>query len=162
MLEGSRRLTLSLALVASLLLAPVASAQTASRDWSVFNTIAKGSKLSVKLKDGKTVEGRLAGVSDDGLSLSAGGQQTDVKAADVLKVYRRGGGSAKKETLTGLAVGAAAGAVAGAAGSDDGFGAPTRGQMAAGLAVLGGGVGALVGYAVGRGRDRRVLVYEAP
>jgi hypothetical protein len=33
---------------------------------------------------------------------------------------------------------------------------------AAGLAVLGGGVGALIGYAVGRGRHRRVLVYEAP
>lgn len=161
MFGGSRRLTLSLILALSLLLAPIAAAQTAARDWSVFNTIASGSKLSVKLKTGKTVEGRLAGVSDDGLSLSVGGKQTDVKAAEVLKVYRLGGGSAKKETLTGLAVGAGAGAVVGVIGGDDDGFAPTRGQAAAGLAVLGGGVGALIGYAVGRGRHRRVLVYEA-
>jgi membrane protein DedA with SNARE-associated domain len=46
------------------------------------------------------------------------------------------------------------------ASGDEGFG-PTKGQMAAGLAVLGGVVGALAGYAIGRSRHKRVLVYEA-
>jgi uncharacterized protein YcfJ len=33
--------------------------------------------------------------------------------------------------------------------------------ITAGLTVLGAGAGALVGYAIGRGRRKRVLVYEA-
>ena len=71
MFVGSRRLTLILILAPSLWLAPVAAAQTAARDLSVFNTIATGSKLSVKLKTGKRVEGRLAGVSDESARSSA-------------------------------------------------------------------------------------------
>ncbi len=161
MFVGSRRLAFCLVLAASLLLAPVASAQTASGEWSSLKAVASGSKLSVKLKTGKTVEGRLTGVSDDALSLTVGGKPTDIKAAEVLRVYTVGGSSAKTGALVGAAVGGGAGAAAGAAGGDDGFGTPTKGQMSAGLAVLGGGAGALIGYAVGRSRRKRVLVYEA-
>jgi hypothetical protein len=161
MFEGSRRLTFSLVLAASLLLAPVASAQTAGNDWSALKAVETGSKLSVKLKTGKTVEGRLTGVSDEALSLTVGGTPTDLKAVDVLRVYRVGGSSAKTGALVGAVVGGGAGAAVGAAGGDDGFGTPTKGQMAAGLAVLGGGVGALAGYAIGKSRHKRVLVYEA-
>jgi len=160
MFVGSRRFTFSLVLAASLLLAPAASAQTATGDWSALKAVATGSKLSVKLKTGRTVEGRLTGVSDDALSLTVGGKATDVKAVEVLRVYRVGGSSAKKATLVGLGVGAGAGAAVGAAGGGGGF-VPGRGVFAAGGAVLGGGVGALAGYAVGRSRHRRVLVYEA-
>lgn len=162
MFLGRRRLTLSLFLVASLLVAPVVSAQTVTNDWSALKAVAAGSKLSVKLKTGKTFEGRLAGVSDDALSLSIGGKPTDLKAGEVLRVYRVGGSSAKKAALVGAAVGAGTGAVAGAVGGDDdSFPIITKGQAAAGLAVLGGGVGALVGYAIGRSRHKRVLIYEA-
>lgn len=161
MFVGSRRLTLSLILVASLLLTPVVSAQTATGDWSALKAVVAGSKLSVKLKTGKTVEGRLTAVSDDALSLTVGGRPTELKAAEVLSVYRVGGSSAKTGALVGAAVGGGAGAAVGATGGDDGFGAPTRGQTAAGLAVLGGGAGALIGYAVGRSRRKRVLVYQA-
>lgn len=161
MFVGRRRVaTLSLVLIASLLLSPVVSAQTAAHDWSALKAVAAGSKLSVKLKTGKTVEGKLTGVSDDVLSLTAGGKPTEVKAVEVLRVYRVGGGSAKTGALVGAAVGAGAGAAVGASGGEGGFGAPTRGQTAAGLAVLGGGAGALIGYAVGRSRRKRVLVYE--
>ena len=160
MFVGRRsRLTFSLILAASLLLAPVVSAQNASSDWSALKAVASGSKLSVKLKTGKTVEGKLTGVSDDALSLSVGGKPTDLKAEEVLRVYRAGGSSGKTGALIGAAAGGGAGAAVGASG-DEGFG-PTHGQMAAGLAVLGGGVGALVGYAIGRSRHKRVLVYEA-
>jgi hypothetical protein len=152
---------LGLVLAVSLLLSPAASAQTARGDWSAVKAVETGSKLSVKLKTGRTVEGRLAGVTDDSLSLSVGGGSAEIKPQEIQRVYRVGGSSAKSAALVGLAVGAGAGAAVGAAGGgDDGF-APTRGQLAAGLAVLGAGAGALVGYAVGRGRHKRILIYQA-
>ena len=162
MFVGGRRLTLSLALVASLLLTPVVSAQTATGQWSALKAVAPGSKLSVKLKTGKTFEGRLTGASEDGLSLTVGGRPTDLKAVDVLRVYTVGGSSAKKGALIGLSVGGGAGLVVGLAGSsvDDSFN-ELDAPITAGLTVLGAGAGALIGYAVGRSRRKRVLVYEA-
>lgn len=162
MFVGRGRLTFSLALIASLLLSPVASAQTASGDWSALKAVEAGSKLSVKLKTGKTVEGRLTGVSDDGLSLTVGGRPTELKAVEVLRIHRVGGSSAKKGALIGLAVGGGAGLAVGVAAdsSSDGF-EKFDDAAAAGLAVLGAGAGALIGYAVGRSRRKRVLVYEA-
>lgn len=162
MFVGSRRLTLSLVLIASLLLSPVVSAQTAGNDWSALKAVAAGSKLSVKLKSGRSVEGRLTGVSDDTLSLTVGGRPTELKAADVLSVYRIGGSSAKKGALIGLAVGGGAGLAVGLAGSsaDDSFN-ELDAPVTAGLAVLGAGAGALIGYAIGRSRRKRVLVYQA-
>ena len=61
-----------------------------------------------------------------------------------------------------MGAGAGTGAGIGAAGSsaDDGF--DKIDQVAtAGLTVIGAGVGALVGYLVGRGGRKRVLIYEA-
>jgi hypothetical protein len=160
---GRRRLALCLVLSASLSLAPAASAQTASGDWSAVRAVAAGSKLSVQLKSGRSVKGKLTGVSDDGLSLTAGGKTTDIKAAEVQRVYTVGGGSGKKGALIGLAVGAGAGAVAGAAAdsaSDDGF-EGFDAAATAGLTVLGAAAGALTGYFLGRRGGKRVLVYEA-
>jgi len=157
-----RRLTLSLVLVASLLLAPVASAQTASGDWSALKAVAAGSKLSVKLKTGKSVEGRLTAVSDDSLSLSVKNKPVDLKREDVQSVYQVGGKSATKATLIGLGVGAGAGAAAGAVADSSSDGFETIDNVAtAALAVLGAGAGALTGYLIGRSRRKRVLVYEA-
>ena len=163
---GSKRFTTGLVLVAAMLLSqlpPAASAQTAKAptgDWAALKTVTSGSRLAVKLKNGKTVEGKAGGVSDAALSLSVGDKPVDLNRDDVLRVYRVGGGSAKKATLIGMAVGAGAGAAVGASGGDDSF-APTRSQMAAGLAVLGAGAGALVGFAIGKSRHKRVLIYDA-
>jgi hypothetical protein len=162
MFVESRRLTFSLVLIASLLMSPVAPAQTASSDWSALKAVASGSKLSVKLKTGKTVEGRLTNVSDDALSLTVGGKPTELKAGEVLRVHRVGGSSAKKGALIGLAVGGGTGLAVGLAGSsvDDSFN-ELDAPITAGLTVLGAGAGALLGYAVGRSRRKRVLIYEA-
>ena len=153
---------LSLLLIASMLMSPVVSAQTATGDWSALKSVATGSKLSVKLRTGKTVEGRLTGVSDDALSLTVGGRPAELKAVEVLRVHRVGGSSAKKGALVGLAVGGGAGLAVGLAGSsvDDSFN-ELDAPITAGLTVLGAGAGALVGYAVGRSRRKRVLVYQA-
>jgi hypothetical protein len=161
---GSRRFTISLVLVASLLLPSVTLAQGMTesiRDWSALKSVASGSKLSIKLKNGKTVKGKLSGVSDTALSLSVGGNTTDLSRDDVVRVYQVSGKSATNATLIGAGVGAGAGAVVGAAGGDDDGFVPTRAQAAAGLAALGAGVGALVGYAIGKSGHKRVLIYEA-
>jgi hypothetical protein len=161
---GSRRLTISLVLVATLWLSPSASAQStsaANHDWAGLKTVASGSKLAVKLKNGKTVEGKLSGSSDTALSLTVGGKPVDLNRDDVQRVYQVTGKSATKATLIGAGVGAGAGAAVGAAGGDNGGLAPTKAQLAAGLAVLGAGAGALIGFAIGRGGHKRVLIYEA-
>ena len=158
------RFTLVLVLLTSLVLTPVASAQSApSGDWAAINSVTTGSKLVVKLKDGKTIEGKLSGVSDAALSLSVKNRPTDLKREDVQSVYRIEGKSATKATLIGTGVGAGAGAAIGAAagsGNDDNFGKFDQAATAA-LTVVGAGVGAITGYLIGRGGKKRILVYEA-
>jgi hypothetical protein len=161
----SRRFTLILVLAASLLLPSAASAQSAGSatgDWSSLNSIASGSKLVVKTKDGKTVEGRLGGVTDAALSLSVKNRPADLRREDVQSVYTVGKGSGTKSTLIGMGVGAGAGAAIGGAASSqsDGFDKIDH-AVIAGLTVVGAGVGALTGHLLGRGAGKRVLVYEA-
>ena len=165
MCVGSGRFTLVLVLAAALLLPSVASAQSASAssgDWSALNAVASGSKLTVKLKPGKSVEGKLSGVSDAALSLTVKGKPVDLKREDVQSVYRVAGHSATKATLIGMGVGAGAGAAIGAAASsgNDNFGKFDQ-AATAGLTVVGAVAGALTGYLIGRHSSKRVLVYEA-
>ena len=58
------KITISLALVAALLLSSeTVSAQLSTAptsDWSRLNAVTAGSKVSVKLKSGKTVDGKLS------------------------------------------------------------------------------------------------------
>lgn len=161
----SGRSTLVLFLAAVLLLPSIASAQNRSAstgDWSAISSVATGSKLYVKLKDGKTVKGKLSGVTDTTLSLSVKGKPTDLRREDVQSVYSTGKKSATKATLIGMAVGAGAGAAIGAAASagDEGFDKFDQ-AATAGLTVIGAGAGALTGYLIGRHNTRRVLIYEA-
>ena len=159
-----RRLTFSLVLAASLLLSQVVSvsAQTATGDWSALKAVATGSKLSVKLKTGKTVEGKLTGATDDALSLSVKNKPVDLKREDVQSVYQVKGKSATKATLIGMGVGAGTGAVVGAAADSSSDSFETIDNVAtAALTVLGAGAGALTGYLIGRRGNKGVLVYEA-
>ena len=174
MCVGRNRLTISIALVASFLLSSVTltaapetketkatKATAASNDWSRLNTLTSGSTLAVRLKIGKTLEGKLSNVSDMGLSLSIKDKPVDVKRADVLSVHQIMKKSAKKATLIGLGVGAGAGAAIGVAGSNDDSFAKLDHAVTAGLTVLGAGAGALVGYLIGRSGSKRVLIYQA-
>src|SRR5215207_9206150 len=165
MCVGSKKLTLVLLLAAALLLPHAASAQSggaSTGDWSSLNAVTQGSKLVVKLKDGKSYEGRLSGVSDAALSMTVKGKPVESKREDVQSVYRLGKNSATKATLIGMGVGAGAGAAVGAAAdsSSDGFEGIDH-AVTAGLTVVGAGVGAGVGYLIGRGSRKRVLIYEA-
>ena len=165
---GTKRFTISFVLVAALLLPSITLAapntkptNVATGDWAVLKTVPTASKLVVKLKNGKTVSGKLSTVTDTTLSLTVKDKAVDLKREDVLSVHQVMGKSAKKATLIGMAVGAGAGAVVGVAGGDDDGFIVSRSQAAAGLAVLGAGVGALTGYLIGKGGHKRVLVYEA-
>lgn len=158
------RLFVAIALVTSLLFSAVSvAAQGQATDWSKVTALSSGSKLSVKLKNGKTINGTLSSVSDSTLSLTAK-NAVDIKREDVRTVHEVvKKGSATKAALIGTGVGAGAGAAVGAIGdanNDDGF-ESLDSAATAGLAVVGAGVGALVGYLIGRSGSKRVLVYEA-
>jgi hypothetical protein len=161
----TNRLTISIALLTSLLLSPVGLAgQTPNAptgDWSRLSAVTAGSKLSVKQKNGKTVEGKLIAVSDAGLSLSVKGKPVDVKREEVSSVSQTTRKSATKATLIGLGVGAGAGAGIGLAGSNNDNFDKINHVATAGLAVLGAGAGALVGYMIGKSGRKQVVIYQA-
>jgi hypothetical protein len=152
-------------LIASILLTPVSlfaqSVTAPTSDWSRLTAVESGSKLAVRLKSGKTVDGKLSGVSDSVLSLSVKNQLVEVKREDVRSVHQVTKKSATKATLIGLGVGAGAGAAVGVAGGSNNSGFEKIEHAAtAGLAVLGSAAGALTGYLIGRKGSKRVLIYE--
>lgn len=164
MLNKLRRFA-SLVLVSSLLLSAVTvAAQDQKNAWSRVTAIATGAKLSVKLRNGKTLNGTLNSASDSGLSLTVKNASQDVKRDEVASVYEVvNKKSATKATLIGTGVGAGVGAATGAIGAsndDDGFDKIDT-AATAGLTVVGAGVGALVGYLIGRSGNKRVLIYQA-
>jgi hypothetical protein len=151
--------------VAIVLLSTVtATAQGQANSWSRVTSVATGSKLAVKLKNGKTVNGTFNNASDSTLSVMVKNSPVEVKREEVATVYEVvKKSSATKATLIGTGVGAGVGAAAGgiaSASDDDGFDKIDR-AATAGLAVLGAGVGAFVGYLIGRGGNQRVLLYQA-
>ena len=152
-------------LLTSFLLSPAAvAAQAGTNDWSRLNSVASGSKLSVKLKDGKKMDGTFSSVSDTALKLMIKNTSTEIKRDDIRSVHQVGGTSVTKSTLIGLGAGAGAGALLGAVGEaaddDDSFGDLNGGAVAAGLAVLGAVAGATTGFIIGKTRKKRVLLYE--
>ena len=164
-MQNKLRQFATLVLVSSLLLsAATVAAQDQKNDWSKVTAIASGTKLSVKLRNGKTLKGTLNSATDSGLSLNVKNATQDVKRDEVANVHEIAGkNSATKAALIGTGVGAGVGAVTGAIGSandDQGFD-KLDAAATAGLTVTGAGVGALVGYLLGKKGNKRVLVYEA-
>ena len=150
-------------LLTSLLLSTVTVvAQSGTNDWSRLNSVAKGSKLSVTLRNGKNIDGTLSSVSDAALTLMVKNTSTEVKRDDVLSVHDVVKKSATKATLIGLGLGAGAGAIVGAAADSSSDGFETIDNIAtAATTVIGAGVGALAGYLIGRNGNKRVLIYQA-
>jgi len=151
-------------LLLSFLLSPVTLvAQTGTNDWSRLSAVASETKLSVKLKDGKRVEGRLRSVSDTSLSLTVKNAAKEIRREDVASVHEVAKKSAKKATLIGLGVGAGVGAglaIASERNENDTF-FETRDSVSAGFVALTAGIGALAGFLVGRTGNKRVLLYES-
>ena len=148
----------------SFLLSPVTLvAQTGTNDWSRLNSVASGTKLSVKTKDGKKVEGTLNSVSDSSLSLTVKNAAREIRREDVASVHEVWKKSATKSTLIGLGVGAGAGAVIGLAGdaSNDAGGFEGIDNAVAGaITVIGALAGGIAGFVIGKTGKKRVLLYE--
>ena len=150
-------------LLTSILLSPVTvAAQTGTNDWSRLTSVATGSKLSAKLRNGKTIVGSFSSASDTALTLMVKNAATEVRRDDIISVHQVTRKSAKTATLVGLGVGAGAGAIVGAAAdsSSDSF-EDIDNIATAVTTVLGAGVGALGGFLIGRNGKKRVLIYQA-
>lgn len=162
MLNKTRQLATPVILLTSILLSSLTcAAQT--NDWSRLTSVPAGSKLSAKLRNGKTIDGSLRSVSDTALTLTVKNTPTEIKRDDVISVHQVTRKSAKTATLVGMGLGAGAGAVFGAAAdskSDNGF-EDLDNIATAVTTVLGAGAGALGGFLIGRSGKKRVLIYEA-
>jgi hypothetical protein len=156
------RLTSITVLVAALFVSSIPlHGQTNANNWSRLTSLEQGTKLSIKLKSGKSLEGTLDSVSEASISLNVKRAAQDVKREDVQSVHRVTKKSATKATLIGMGVGAGAGAIGGAVGGSDSDFDKIEQAATAGLAVIGAGVGALVGYLIGRSGNKKELIYEA-
>jgi hypothetical protein len=137
-----------------------------SNDWAAVRSLPIGDRLSVKLKDGKKMEGRLVAASDTSITLDRGSKTSDVDRNSVAKLQRfvsnSVGKSIGKSTAIGAGIGFGAGAGVGlAAGQyEDLETASLVGILGAIGAGIGAAVGALVGAASATGR-KRVTVYES-
>jgi len=163
-MSHQKRLVIATALIASLLFTSLpAMAQTSSTsDWTSIQRLARDSKIAVKLKTGKKVEGRFTSVSDSTLTLVANTGSVDLKREEVLSVYEIKRKSATKSTMIGLGLGAGAGAALGAAAAanDNGNFDKLDQAVLAGGVVIGALAGTVTGYFLGR-RSKKMLVYQS-
>jgi hypothetical protein len=136
-----------------------------NRQWAEVRATPTGNKLSLRLKDGKKMEGRLVNISDSALTIDRGKQTSDVTRDSIEKVYRvepkSRGKSVAKGALIGAGIGFAAGAgVAFAAGSYEQYEtAELVGIFGSLGAAIGAGLGAL--FASFGKKEQKVLIYES-
>ena len=161
----TKQIAIIVVLVLSFLLSPVTLvAQTGTNDWSRLSSVATGTKLSVKTKDGKKVEGTFTAVSDTSLTLTVKNAAKEVRREDVASVHELAKKSVGKSTLIGLGIGAGAGAAIGLAGdasSDAGGFEKIDNAVAGAVTVIGAVAGALTGFALGKTGKKRVLLYQS-
>jgi hypothetical protein len=153
----------SLALIASLLFSSLSAVgQTSTGNWNSVQSLTADSKVWVKLKTGKTVDGRFRSASDSSLTLTGKNGVVDLKRDDVASVCEMRRKSATKSTMIGLGVGAGAGAALGAAvtAADKGDFDKLDQAALAGVVVIGALAGTVTGYFLGR-KSKKVLVYES-
>ncbi len=149
-------------LVLSFLLSPVTVlSQSGTNDWSRVSSVVSGTRLSVKLKDGKKIEGSFASVSDASLSLTVKNAAKEIRREDVASVHQVSKKGAGKATLIGLGVGAGLGGALVIAGESNDNTLEIKDGVSAGFVALTAGLGALTGFLIGRTGNKRVLLYES-
>ena len=141
-----------------------AMAQQVPSDWSRVTATSSGEKISVELKDGKKMKGRLRSVSDSMLTLDRGSKTTDVSRDSIARVYRMEGAAGKsvgKAAAIGAVIGGGTGVGVGIA--SGGYEDKSRGEIAPVLGAVGAGLGAGIGAIVGGlgSKEKRVLIYES-
>jgi len=160
----SRALALTMVVFMLMGVAPVMAQTTASSDWSTVTAISAGEKISVELKDGKKMKGRLRSVNDSMLTLDRGSKTSDVTRDSIARVYRMAGAvgrSVGRAAAIGAGIGGGIGVGIGIA--SGGYEDLSRGEVAAiaggVLGAIGAGIGAVIG---GLGsKEKKVLVYQS-
>jgi len=127
--------------------------------WEGLKAVPPGDEVSVRLRNGQKLKGRLISVSDTALTLAHGNITTDVTRGDALRVHRVISKSAKRATLIGLGIGAGTGLAGTAIYANSGGRGGEADLWALVAVVAGAGGGALIGYMMGS-RKQNALVYE--
>ena len=140
--------------------APLALGQTASGNWARVQAVAVDDRLIVKLKDGKTIEGRMIEASDTNLSLTRDKKVVNISRDTINQIQLSTGKAEKtKWALIGTGVGAASGAGIGAAKAS---GVIDDGEIYILIGtVIGASIGAASGVVFGASRRGRELIYTA-
>jgi|SRR5580700_7548513 hypothetical protein len=152
----------------SLLLATMAAAFAVSAtaqqakpiaQWANLNRLENGSEIRVVLAGGKNVRGFLQSVSPDSLAINAATSQEALSRQEIKLVSLKRPGHRGRNTLIGLAIGAAGGLATGAVidHGDHGW-FPNLGKAV--FTPIGAIIGTVVGVAIPTGGWR--VVYRAP
>jgi len=130
--------------------------------WENLKRLAPGQSIQVIQQKGESLNGKLAGVSEDAITVTRKQQTIAVPRSAVAQV--RVSGKRRRYTLIGAAIGAAAGAGLGAAGgeslnqSSGGDFANLKPAITVGCGAAGALIGAIVGSLAG---NRDTIVYRA-
>jgi hypothetical protein len=127
--------------------------------WEGLKAVPPGDEVSVRLRNGQKLKGRLINVSDTSLTLAHGNITTDVTRVDALSVHRVISKSAKRAALIGLGIGAGTGLAGSAIYAHSGGRGGEADLWALVAVVAGAGGGAFIGYLMGS-RKHRTLIYE--
>lgn len=133
-------------------------------NWAKVETLTPGAEISVKMISGDRMEGSFAGLDNGTLYIKIGGQDRNYPKKDVIEIrLLEIEDSNLNGTLWGFGIGGATlGTFVGLGVSELGW--TSRGESVAITAVaigIGGGIGALIGYAMDRTKKGSKLIYRA-
>jgi hypothetical protein len=159
---SSKTTALGVLLAMTLVYSPLARAQqpAGSSDWGSVQALPPGDDLIVKLKDGRSMEGKLNSVTDTELSLTRNNKSETFGRDRIFQIYGRKRKAEKgKYAAIGAGIGAGAGLGIGLAKNsppvDDGEIYPIVGVS------LGAGIGAIGGFLFGQAKRKRIMIYQA-
>jgi small nuclear ribonucleoprotein (snRNP)-like protein len=155
---SSKTTVLGVMLAMTLVYSPLARAQqpAGSSDWGSVQALPPGDDLIVKLKDGRSVEGKLNSVTDAELSLTRNNKSETFGRDRIFQIYGRKRKAEKgKYAAIGAGVGLGIGLAKNSPRVDDGEIYATIGTP------LGAGIGAIGGFLFGQAKRKRVLIYQA-
>jgi len=157
-----RTAIVSLLLTITLICSPLAFAQqtVAAGDWSAVQDLPADTELVIQLKSGKSLKGKVSGVTADELSIIRKNKTESVRRENISQVYELKRKAEKgKYAAIGAGIGAGTGLGIGLAKNsppiDDGEIYPVVGT------VLGAGIGAIGGLLFGAAKRKRVLIYQS-
>jgi hypothetical protein len=147
------------AIALALVTSTAAQTRQATGDWSAVQSLAPGTKIVVRTKDGDKLSGRFESADDQGINFTRDGKRVTLTRESVRNVKISRGRNRLKGALVGAGIGGGAGAGVGGfvVAHTDHFGGTPLG---AGIGI-GAGAGAAIGAAIGLGKNYDT-VYEAP